>query len=138
MYFRDILISISIIFSGCLDIIAYIISCDISRSTYTFCAPSDIYRSHYISRYIVLSYPMPCDITRRYDMQRYRIHIARIEGGWKEISYPIVLFLGTEHSYLRFDISHDVSIFDPYDIHSVNTSLQFSGCVSTKISRVIC
>ena len=50
--------------------------------------------SHYISRYIVMSYPVSRDITR-YDTSRY-VSISRIFGTDIEISYPVHIFLDTE------------------------------------------
>ena len=53
-----------------------------------------------ISRYIVTSCPVSCDITR-YGISRYRIiSISRIFGTDMEISYPVDLFLGTEYYFL--------------------------------------
>ena len=53
-----------------------------------------------ISRSIVTSCPVSCDITR-YRISRYRIiSISRIFGTDMEISYPVDLFLDTEHSFL--------------------------------------
>ena len=52
-----------------------------------------------ISRYIVTSCPVSCDITR-YGISRYRIiPISRILGTDMEISYPVNLFLDTEHYF---------------------------------------
>ena len=53
-----------------------------------------------ISRYIVTSCPVSCDITR-YGISRYRIiSISRIFATDMEISYPVDLFLDTEHYFL--------------------------------------
>ena len=51
-----------------------------------------------ISRYIVASCPVSCDITR-YGISRYRI-ISRIFGSDMEISYPVDFFLDTQHYFL--------------------------------------
>ena len=53
-----------------------------------------------ISRSIVTSCPVSCDITR-YGKSRYRItSISRIFGTDVEISYPVDLFFDIEHYFL--------------------------------------
>ena len=53
-----------------------------------------------ISRYIVTSCPVSCDITR-YGISRYRIiYISHIFGTDMEISYQDDFFLDTEHYFL--------------------------------------
>ena len=51
--------------------------------------------SYDISQYIVISYPISCDITR-YDIPRYRIHIPKLRTDI-DISYLTEIFLDTEH-----------------------------------------
>ena len=55
--------------------------------------------SHDISRYIVISYTMSCDITR-YDIYRDIVSISRFFGIDIEISYPVEIFLDTELNFL--------------------------------------
>ena len=55
-----------------------------------------------MSRYIVTSCPVSCDITR-YGISRYRtsiISISRVFGTDVEISYPVDLFFDIEHYFL--------------------------------------
>ena len=55
--------------------------------------------SHDISRYIVIPYPISCDITR-YDILGYCIHIPIFFWTDIEISHPVEIFLDTEHNFL--------------------------------------
>ena len=53
-----------------------------------------------ISRYILTSCPVSCDITRCGISRCRIISISRNFGTDMEISYPVDLFLDTEHSFL--------------------------------------